>query len=861
MRILSSRRCALLIVVLLVTQACLFLSRGEEMPQPTDASMVQPVSSATALAVTPTAVTQEEHIPEEDTDQEEMVYEIGEEIASVWAVGARASSNEGDGAYQTSQALGQRDTLICGDFVTAWQPAAHQTEAWIELDYFPYVLPKSIHIYQSFNIHQISMVELVTLDHERVTVFDFEHDGRYLDKYQCPTLDGIGHGEVEELIRAVRITLARNPDEAWTQIDAVGVSGFVAGPLPEPIQDVTDFPDQTYGYGHQYFSNKNNNNALVFEGERLWTGSNGGVLVWYPGPEGGWDYVQVSNRSTYALAYCNWEPAVIFSGGDWGVSEFPLAIFFIDDFDDEYRPSFRPIDHPGDESFGRVMAMACDDQNRQLWVGYAGVVSRYDADTQTWQDFDWRKDYAYDSVRKITLVDGDVWVGTGNGVAVLYGGNQLEVFTTENSDLPCKFVHRIESDDSGVLWMASTCGLLSYDGKTWKTWTSREIEGGLLADGLPDITKTTGGRLWLGDTFGTLCEFDPVSKKCQQVVIAPDYYLSLGVLQVDAQGRLALSSYVHGLHIIDQGKWSPLVTKDQILSNDIRAIAVTPDKKMWLAHNAGMQTFHVDYPHAPWETVALPSNAQAYSFLVADDGLWIGYNGGARFIPYLEGQESFDLPLAKLDPRVDNTVMAIGKGADGLMYFGLSTGLYIWDGSELQLEDLLSQADQENDVLRPRVNRIYADGEDVWVGTSRGLHQFVNGELRKSWMDELREASSFYSSSVGVIAPSPRGEELLVGIGRELFLFDRIEFDLVLELPSVITNLCTGTYQLWLTTDGSGMFLVTMDDTPQIYWDDISQSNYPNRFGYQALTMSDMGTLWIGSKGSGLILFRSAFTQ
>jgi len=281
---------------------------------------------------------------------------------------------------------------------------------------------------------------------------------------------------------------------------------------------------------------------------------------------------------------------------------------------------------------------------------------------------------------------------------------------------------------------------------------------------------------------------------------------------------------------------------------------------MWLAQNAKLQTFHVDYPHTPWETVDLPSNAHAHSLLAANDGLWIGYNRGVRFMPYLDGQESFDLPLVNSNPRVDITVMAIGKGADGLVYFGLSTGLYIWDGSELHFEDLLSQADQENNVLPPRVNRIYADGDDVWVGTSRGLHQFVNGELRKSWTDEVRGASSFNTSSVGVIAPSPRGEELLVGIGRELFLFDKIGFDLVLELPSVITSLCAGPYQLWLTTNGSGRFVISMGG-PQINWDHVVQSRYPNRFGYQSMAMADMNTLWIGSNGSGLIILRAAFGQ
>ncbi len=854
MRNAHHRLFALLLAVLCLTQACLFFGGGQEALSPTQVPTISPTRGATAPGVS-----QVEDTPEADVDQEQVVYEVSTESVGVWAVGARASSNEGEGPYQTAQALGERDTLVCGDFVTAWQPAADQSEAWIELDYDPYVLPEYIYIHQSFHPHQISKVEVVTLDQDRLTVYDTEEDETYLDP-ECPTLAGIWLGEVEELIRGVRITLERNPNEAWTQIDAVQIRGFIAGPLPEPSQAEAFFPDQAYGT--ETFSNKNNHNALVFEGERLWTGSNGGVLVWDLSPEGRREYVHVDTSATYALAYCNWDTPVIFSGGDGGVAEFNLSYFSFDYFDINQDLGFSPIDHPGDEFFGRVVAMACDHQNRQLWVGYSGVVSRYDPDTQAWQDFDWREDHPQDVVRKITLVDGDVWVATANGVAAIYGGETLEVFTTENSALPCGFVHGIVSDESGVLWMASSCGLLSYDGNSWKTWPSQEIEGGLLVDMLMDIVMTANGSIWLADTFGTLCEFDPVSKTCTQVEMPPDDYFSLSRLQASAHGRLALASLVHGLLIYDEGEWFSLVTEDQILSNGIRAIAITPDKTMWLAEIGALQTFNVDHPNAPWETVDLPSNAQAYSFLVANDGLWIGYNGGARFISYLEGDQTFDLPLEKPDPKIDNTVMAIGKDAEGWTYFGLSSGLYTWDGSELYYEDLLSQTDQQNNIYPPRVNCIYADGEGVWVGTSRGLHQFINGELSISWMEELRDASSFYSSSVGVIAPSPNSEDLLVGIGRELFTFDKLTFDLVLQLPSAITSLYAGPYQLWLTTDGGGLFDVAMDNTPQIYWDSASQMRgYPDRFGYQALTMSDMRTLWVGSTESGLIRLQAAFGQ
>ena len=148
------------------------------------------------------------------------------------------------------------------------------------------------------------------------------------------------------------------------------------------------------------------------------------------------------------------------------------------------------------------------------------------------------------------------------------------------------------------------------------------------------------------------------------------------------------------------------------------------------------------------------------------------------------------------------------------------------------------------------------------MGSSYGLHKFVNGSLLTSWAESLQSISSFYAQSVGVVSSNPRGSGLLVAIGSELFSFDGRQFSRMLQLPTEIRSLVIGPYQIWLATANSGLYSVPMDDSEAIYWAFADKNEaLPESYGYQAVLMSDPHTLWIGSSRNGLIRLRGTYGQ
>lgn len=196
--------------------------------------------------------------------------------------------------------------------------------------------------------------------------------------------------------------------------------------------------------------------------------------------------------------------------------------------------------------------------------------------------------------------------------------------------------------------------------------------------------------------------------------------------------------------------------------------------------------------------------------------------------------------------------MAIGKDAAGRMYFGTERGLSLWDGSTYQYFDLFNEVQRAILSYPPRVNCILVEGESIWVGSRSGLHRFEDGSLMQSWTTELQEISSYYSTSVGALLPDPNGKGLLVGIGSELFHQEDGAFTRVSELPSEVRGLYRTPYALWIATASSGVWSVPLDGS-RVYWEMAERSvGFARNFGYQAIAMSDLYTLWFASFEGGL---------
>lgn len=94
-----------------------------------------------------------------------------------------------------------------------------------------------------------------------------------------------------------------------------------------------------------------------------------------------------------------------------------------------------------------------------------------------------------------------------------------------------------------------------------------------------------------------------------------------------------------------------------------------------------------------------------------------------------------------------------------------------------------------------------------------------------------------------------------------MFQFIDGDFNLVLELPSEIRSIYAMPYALMLATANSGLYSLPTDDFG-VYWEWVSTGGgFARCFSYQAITMSDMHTLWSASCEGGLQRNQALYTQ
>jgi len=179
--------------------------------------MTQTVLEATQKAITATQASLEE-------TQAALANPTPEgEVISQYAVRAVASSQYSDPDWGSRQAIGEPDTVDCGDKPTAWASKAKTGKEWLVLTYELAVIPTQIVIFETYNPGAVSLVEVV------------DEGGNLLPVYeaapsvveQCPFVIVIDVKDVNVPVDKVRLTIDQTGRSGWDEIDAVQLDGIL----------------------------------------------------------------------------------------------------------------------------------------------------------------------------------------------------------------------------------------------------------------------------------------------------------------------------------------------------------------------------------------------------------------------------------------------------------------------------------------------------------------------------------------------------------------------------------------------------------------------------------------------------------
>ncbi|MFQ5455406.1 MAG: two-component regulator propeller domain-containing protein [Nitrospirota bacterium] len=94
--------------------------------------------------------------------------------------------------------------------------------------------------------------------------------------------------------------------------------------------------------------------------------------------------------------------------------------------------------------------------------------------------------------------DNNKWFGTWGGGLSRFDGKRWKTFTTKDG-LPGNFISDIKIEENGHFWIGTDGGVGFFDGKEWKTLSSKD---GMVGDSVFTITIDDDGYKWFGTMEG-----------------------------------------------------------------------------------------------------------------------------------------------------------------------------------------------------------------------------------------------------------------------------------------------------------------------------------------------------------------------
>jgi diguanylate cyclase (GGDEF)-like protein len=147
-------------------------------------------------------------------------------------------------------------------------------------------------------------------------------------------------------------------------------------------------------------------------------------------------------------------------------------------------------------------------------------------------------------------------------------------------------------DESGVVWIATSHGLVRFDGGHWRVFTK---DDGLKSEMLNAIAARQGA-IWISYRNApgiTRLGLDGVRVETTQITkrdgLSSDLVYALAF---DHEGRLWASTD-NGVNRLEQGHWRHFGTEDGLIWDDcdVRALFVDRDDKVWVGTSGGLSRF------------------------------------------------------------------------------------------------------------------------------------------------------------------------------------------------------------------------------------------------------------------------------
>jgi ligand-binding sensor domain-containing protein len=287
-----------------------------------------------------------------------------------------------------------------------------------------------------------------------------------------------------------------------------------------------------------------------------------------------------------------------------------------------------------------------------------------------------------DGAQWFAAVKGKGFAFDQSGLLEVRGGKQI--IHMHCSHIHGTYAYSIAVDSSGVMWVGTDAGLVSFDGANWGTFT---VQQGLPSNMVRDVAIGSDGRLWAGTDHGLALMGD--TPLHWTVFTTPDegpaqLYDAVDILAFDTENILWVSlggtgSYA-GLVRFDGVAAVKYSEKDlNIVNRNVSNILPSTDGSVWIITDRAI----LNYRSGKWKQYTAQTDFP-FSRIEASaiDGAGRLYIGQAGTIAILDGGKWKKIPISAGNSNPPQTLSAMTVAKDGTVWVGSKQGLFAYQDGE-----------------------------------------------------------------------------------------------------------------------------------------------------------------------------------
>lgn len=402
-------------------------------------------------------------------------------------------------------------------------------------------------------------------------------------------------------------------------------------------------------------------------------------------------------------------------------------------------------------------------------------------------------------------------------------------------------VQDILQDNNGYLWLAAWSGLHRFNGSSFTDYRveGTDDNGNQASNHFLDIENDAFGRIWVLAYDKRLYRFDPHESS---MTTADDGMKMEGMFRLASDDFIFLSSD-NVLFRTDYGKGG----RDCAI---VRYLELAPDTEVNGALKDIYDNVWVLTDKGLYRNRQLVNERPALCFEELDNAIYFGSTDG-KIVEYIEGKEflldTYTDYEIRLIANVPGTLeFIVGSSTDGLIALNFEG----WTSTPVKWESYRDG----------KLRAIKDDESNVWIYSERGsldwydsslkeLVPFYDKKRQKEWNSE-RYVHSAFSDNQGNIWFSPS----YGGIERAVLNTENFRLETITNTSAISPENSVRAIYL----DKGIKYVATKDGKVRLYNDQWATLAVWNTIDpVYSITKTKDGTVWLGTKGGGLIENRS----